>query len=460
MNPDAACPGPGGDEGSRPPHDTGSHAHPGLYVTAGVPGTGGVIKQRPEDFLVDECPQYQPAGEGEHIYMLVQKKSLSTMEMIAIIARHFGVERGAVGYAGLKDKHAITRQVVSVHTPGRTPDGFPMLVHDQVAVLWTDLHTNKLRRGHLRGNRFSIRVRAVRPSDVVHAARALQLLRAHGVPNRIGGQRFGMIENNHLIGRALVLADYSAACDLLLGPSEQHPGVNAQARALYAQGRYEEARAAMPHGALAERRALSRLAAGDTKRDAVRAIDPALLSFYLSAFQSAVFNAVLEERLRAGTLATLVEGDIAGMLGRRASFHVDAQTAHTPETAERLRTFDISPTGPLWGKDMRRATGAVDAVEVAALERFGVSVEDLSRHQGRRLALSGERRPLRVPLIDPEVEGGVDEHGAYIRLAFELPKGSFATVVADEVMKQTSPTLDAGEEGETDSAASELGGAP
>jgi tRNA pseudouridine13 synthase len=455
MNPTGPQPPPDGTP--RAVIDTDSHAQPAIYLTADVPGIGGEIKQRPEDFLVDECPQYQPAGEGEHIYMLVQKKSLSTMEMVTIIARHFGVERSAVGYAGLKDKHAITRQVVSVHTPGRKPDDFPMLVHEQIAVLWTDLHTNKLRRGHLRGNRFSVRIRGVRPSDVVHAARALKQLQASGVPNRIGRQRFGLLENNHLIGRALALGDYAGACDLLLSPSAAFPHVNEHARALYTQGLFEEARQAMPHSATAERRVLSRLAAGAPKRDAVRAIDPTLLSFYLSAFQSAVFNAVLDDRLRAGTLCTLVEGDIAGMLGRRSSFHVDSETAAAPETLERLRTFDISPTGPLWGPDMRRATGEVDAAEIRALERLGIGVDDLLRHKGKRLSLAGERRPLRVPLIDPEVEGGVDEHGAYVRMAFELPKGSFATVVAAEIMKRPMELPDAGE---ADTADSENGGAP
>ena len=88
------------------------------FITPDIPGTGGVIKERPEDFLVEEVPAYTPCGEGEHIYLFVEKRNLPTMNMVRILARHFGVKRQQVGTAGLKDRLAVTRQMVSIHAPG------------------------------------------------------------------------------------------------------------------------------------------------------------------------------------------------------------------------------------------------------------------------------------------------------------------------------------------------------
>lgn len=417
-------------------NDRGTHVAPRAYVTADVPSIGGVIKQRPEDFLVDEIPAYTPAGEGEHIYMLVQKRGMSTMELIDIIARHFGVPRDAIGYAGLKDKQAITRQVVSVCAPGKKPEDYPMLQHERVSVLWSDLHTNKLRPGHLRGNRFSVRIRGVRPTDVLTAKRVLDRLARVGVPNRFGEQRFGMLENNHLIGRAIVQGDFAGAVQELLAPSASHPEMNPEARRMFAEGRYNEALHAMPQGARAERRVLMQLDRGSNPKHAMLSLGRELLGFYLSAFQSAVFNRVLDARVESGTLGTLATGDLAIKHANLAVFAVDAPTAEAPDTAARLASFEISPSGPMWGAAMMRAEGGTDTVEVASLATLGVTPESLAEFDARsRGAMEGKRRPLRVPVIDPEVEGGVDEHGAYVRCAFELPKGSFATVVLREIMK-------------------------
>lgn len=419
-----------------PTRDTSAHVQPKNYVTADIPPIGGTLKQRPEDFLVDEQPQYAPSGEGEHVYMLVQKRSLSTFEMVDVIAKHFGVRTRDVGYAGLKDKHAITRQVVSVYTPGKKPEDFPMLQHDKVQVLWTDLHNNKLRPGHLRGNRFSIKIRNVRPTDVLTANRVLTRLQRLGVPNRVGEQRFGMIENNHRIGRALIMGEYEAASNELLGPSEKYPDFNAEARALYVHGKHRAAINAYPRGARTESKLLYELEKhGDHKR-AWLAADETVFRFYLSAFQSAVFNAVLDERIAAQTLGSLSLGDAAFKHGNGAIFAVDETVMSDPTTNDRLKTFEISPSGPMWASSMLRAQGPTDAAEVAALARFDVTPEDLAAYDARsEFKLEGKRRPLRVPLIDPEVEGGVDEFGAYVRCAFELPRGSFATVALREVMK-------------------------
>lgn len=428
--PDAAPPAP------KRAIDRDPHVVPGAYVTEDIPGVGGVLKQRPEDFLVNEIPLYHPAGSGEHIYMLVQKRGLSTLELISMLSTHFAVQRSAIGYAGLKDKHAITRQVISIHVPGRTYADFPMIRDDRVSVLWADQHANKLRSGHLRGNRFSIRIRGVNPLGVLPAKRILERLAREGVPNRVGEQRFGLIENNHIIGRHIVAGDFRDAVAELLGPSERFPMVNQAARAAFADGRYQDALIALPRAARAEQTVLRLLMRGRTRKKAILQLDHTLLSYYLSAFQSAIFNAVLDARVAAGTHARLIEGDVAMKHENGALFDVDAETAQSDETSQRLARFEISPTGPMWGATMKQARGATAELERARLDAIGVRPEELDGFASKYPRLvDGSRRPLRVPLIDPEVEGGVDEHGTFIRCAFELPRGSFATVVMREIMK-------------------------
>jgi tRNA pseudouridine13 synthase len=419
-----------------PPQDTGTHVIPRQYITADLPGIGGTIKQRPEDFLVDEVPQYTPSGEGEHIYLTLTKRGLSTMEMVEVLARHFGVKRNAIGYAGLKDKQAVTRQMVSVHVPGKKIEHFPELRNDRLAIVGADYHANKLRPGHLRGNRFSVRIRSVRPTDVLTADRVLRRLAQAGVPNRVGEQRFGMLENNHLVGRNLIVGDFDAALRELLGPNTAHPEINAEARRLFAEGKFNEATDQYPRSARTEQRVLYRLSQGASPREAMLSLDEPILRYYLSAFQSAVFNAVLDERVGAGTLATLAAGDLAIKHDNLAVFAVDDAVVNEPTTPRRLASFEISPSGPMWGASMKLAAGPTAAREEQVLASFGVTPAQLDTFDAKSpYALDGKRRPLRVPVIDPEVEGGVDEHGPYVRCAFELPKGSFATVVLREVMK-------------------------
>ncbi len=287
--------------------DRGSHAASGSYLTADIPGIGGTIKSRPEDFLVEELPQYDPCGDGEHVYLFVEKKRLSTFEMIEVVARHFGVGRDAIGYAGLKDKEAITRQVVSVHVPGKRMEDYPMLVHDRVSVLWADCHTNKLRPGHLRGNRFSIRVRGTPATNAVRAHRVLKVLAAQGVPNRIGEQRFGANGVNHLIGRALIRFQFEEAVGLLLGPNPDRAEGSTAARRAFAAGDMKTALHETPRHARAEERALRVLIRGGSARDAVLSIDESSRKFPVG-FSVGGVQRVLDGRIAGGSLAVLKIG--------------------------------------------------------------------------------------------------------------------------------------------------------
>jgi tRNA pseudouridine13 synthase len=394
------------------------------------PPLGGTVKERAGDFLVEEQPLYEPSGEGEHLYLGVQKQDMPHSEMIEVLADHFGVSEAAIGFAGMKDKVAVTRQTVSIHLPGveATPKA---LEHERLTVLWAKRHGNKLRRGHLAGNRFAIRVRKLDPLKAVEVWRALGLLERTGIPDYFGSQRFGYRRNTHRLGKHLLNRDWDALLHELLGLSSPSPERQHRRRELFVAGQFAES---LPHWGRndrAERIALSALAAGRSPEQAVRAVPDHVKAFWVSAFQSAVFNRVLDRRIEAGLLAEMVEGDVAFKHVTRGQFVVTPEIRADPAFATRAASFEISPSGPMLGTDMLEPTGEVLAWEREAAESLGVDPAALA---DRERGTPGTRRPLRVPVTDIELDSGFDEQGTYVRLAFDLPRGAYATVLLREVL--------------------------
>jgi tRNA pseudouridine13 synthase len=415
------------------------------YLTADLPGIGGVIKRRPDDFLVEEIPLYEPCGEGEHTYLFIEKNGLTTDDVVRRIAHEFHVRRSDVGYAGLKDKHAVTRQHFSVclPRPGEQDTALRHLSHHpHIKVLWVDRHTNKLRLGHLRGNRFVIRVREVEPTSVIRAKAVLDRLTAAGVPDFFGEQRFGYRQNGHLLGRMLLLGDYEGFVRETLGdPREADSPPLREARERFVRGDIDGALEVWPRKLRHDRQLLDYLRQGRSAEAAVRALDFSQRDLLLTAMQSAVFNAVLDVRLRDGSFARLLPGDLAWKHDNGAVFAVDEATAAIENSrGGRVPRLEVSPSGPMWGADMTPPAGEPLRIEREALASLGIAEEDFAA--AGRHAPPGKRRPLRVPVTNADISGGVDEHGGYVRLAFDLPRGAFATIVLREVMKaDTSPDL-------------------
>src|SRR3954467_3196109 len=172
------------------------------YLTRWFPGIGGSIKNRPEDFFVQEVPLYEPSGQGEHVYCEIQKTGVSTFEAIDRLGRALKVSGRDFGYAGMKDARAVTRQVFSI--PGVTEEQVMTAGVPGIQVLWAARHGNKLRLGHLAGNRFAIKIRGVTPTDVVRLEPVLAELGGRGMPNYFGEQRFGRRGDNDRLGAAFV----------------------------------------------------------------------------------------------------------------------------------------------------------------------------------------------------------------------------------------------------------------
>ena len=160
------------------------------------------FKHSPRDFVVDEIPLYEFSGEGEHLILKVRKKSLSTWEMLAKIAKALNIKTRDIGYAGLKDKHAMTTQYISVHK--QYEKQIDELALDGIKILEKQYHNNKIKTGHLKGNRFFIRLKKVTTADAKKIEQGLKALAKVGMPNYFGFQRFGNDGDNHITGKAIV----------------------------------------------------------------------------------------------------------------------------------------------------------------------------------------------------------------------------------------------------------------
>jgi tRNA pseudouridine13 synthase len=164
--------------------------------------------------------------------------------------------------------------------------------------------------------------------------------------------------------------------------------------------------------------------------------------FWVSAFQSAIFNRTLDRRLDDGLLAMLEIGDVAYKHQGHGQFLVTPEIAAAEDLSVRVSGFEISPSGPMLGKGMIQATGAVAERERDAAAEIAPDAPLLLAEGS---AVEGTRRPFRVRVTNVEIDAGLDEHGNYLRLAFDLPRGAYATVLLRELMGDTDAV---GEEGE------------
>lgn len=393
------------------------------YLTSGLPGTGGTIKDSIEDFCVEEIPLYLPCGEGEHLYTVIEKRGVTTLDAIRRLARALKLSERDVGYAGMKDARGVTRQTVSL--PRVKPEEVLALELPGVSVLSAVRHRNKLKLGHLAGNRFRLRVRGVVPDALSRAEAILAVLARRGVPNRFGEQRYGVQGNSHLIGRAMLAGDWRAAVDLVIGyPEKVSAEAWRSAIEAYRRGELEASLQLFPGHCRTERDIIQRLVKRpDDFEGAFRAVNPRLKKLYLSACQSALFDRVVEARL--DSLDTVREGDLAWKHANGACFLVTDAAAEAP----RAECFEISPSGPLFGCRMTMPEGEEQVLEQSILADEGLDPAAFDLSGGLRM--EGERRPIRVPLGDPQAF--LDDGG--LILEFSLPKGSYATEVLREIVK-------------------------
>jgi tRNA pseudouridine13 synthase len=335
-----------------------------------------VFNPSPRDFTVEEIPLYDFTGEGEHLVLTVRKKELTTWEMIDIISGYIGIKRKEIGYAGLKDKHAMTIQSISI--PAKFEEKMSSFEHPQIKILKSTKHNNKIRVGHLKGNRFHIRLKKVLGIQREKLDSALKWIKANGVPNYFGNQRFGTDGTNWIDGKKLL------------------------------------------EGTLKIR-------------------DRKTREFLIGSYQSYLFNQWLAKRMEINLLLEkfseveteqvmkLPEGSLKGTQTQPHFFKLleGDIMMHYPygrlfeaeelsKEAERFISKDIAPTGLVPGSKTKRASGVARILE----EEFDETMK-----------LYGARRYAWIQVTD--IKSQYIEEKAHYELGFVLPKGCYATNVLD-----------------------------
>lgn len=283
------------------------------------------MRTTPEDFVVEELPGFEASGAGEHLLLTVEKRGMNTGFAAKHIAQWAGVGEVAIGYAGLKDRHAVTRQRFSVHLPKKVAPDLSKLDfaqgEERLTLVEHTWHAKKLPRGALAGNRFVLTLRGVSGERAAIEQR-LHSIAERGVPNYFGEQRFGRDGDNV-----------------------------ANARAMFAGRRVRR-----------EQRTL-----------------------LMSAARSELFNRVLAQRVQRACWDSPLDGEVWMLDGSRSVFGPEP---FDDALAQRLAAFDIHPTGPLWGRGELRSTGDAARLETEALSgeealalRAGLEAEGLKQER-------------------------------------------------------------------------------
>ena len=334
------------------------------YITEGYPGIGGKIRQKPSHFIVEEVPLYEPSGEGIHLYLNITKENMNTRDLQIRLAELFNLDPSEVGKAGLKDKYAITTQTMSVVFDGEQPDPVDVIsvIEEEIPVKvnWAKYHTNKIRAGHLLGNRFKITITEPCEDALERAKEIAERIHEIGVPNYYGVQRTGE-EGENIIQGWLILK------------GRKHLG------------------------------------------------DRWLRKYLLSSYQSYLCNRYLVKRIEKGLFRRLIQGDLAKKHDTGGVFIVE-----DPQTEQkRFENKEISFTAPMYGYKMREAKDESFTLEKAILDSVTITKQDFRKHH-----VKGTRRMGRIL---PEITVAENHEG--LELGFFLPKGSYATTVLREFMK-------------------------
>ncbi len=310
-------------------------------LSSDLPGTGGEALET-ADFRVEEIPAYLPCGEGQHCMALVRKQGLTTPQAIQRICGGLGLRTGAAGFAGMKDRHGITSQWISFD--GATPEQLRAIQDSDLEVLEANLHRNKLRTGHLRGNRFTIVLRGAEEGAMARGRAILEMLEQDGMPNYFGAQRFGRKGDNAAQGLAMLRGE----------------------------------------GRPPRQRFMKRL--------------------LISALQSWLFNEVLAKRLRRGCVNAMIGGEVLQTVPGSGLFVSEDTVADAP----RLAAGEVVNTGPILGPRMPwpAESSAARGLEDEVLDECGVLLDDMSA--AGRLGRGGRRALIvkpEQPSIQETAEG-------------------------------------------------------
>ena len=338
-----------------------------------------VFKQNKDDFVVTEIPLYEFSGEGEHLVLKIRKKDLATWDAIEILAKYLNCSARDFGYAGLKDKNAMTVQSISVHR--KYEEALRSFQHENLKILETTYHNNKIKVGHLKGNKFFIRFKRVGAIEKRKIEEALGSIVTNGIPNYFGFQRFGIDGDNYKKGKDII------------------------------DGKLKE-----------KRRNLKQM--------------------YINAYQSYLFNSWLSKRIE---ISKLIEAFEPKEIYQRLNLPLDVVKqmkkqkhpfklitgdllSHYPfgkiftienleEESAKFNERDRVPTGLLSGKRVKNSVDLAYEIE-----------KEFEAH-------TGEDGARRFAWIFPEdISSNYKEDKNWMELQFYLPKGCYATEVIAEII--------------------------
>jgi len=328
------------------------------------------------DFIVEEIPLYEFSGEGEHLILKIRKKDMTTWEMLETLASHLGIKKREIGYAGLKDKNALTIQYISIlHKYQEKLEEFN---HPQIKILERAIHNNKIRIGHLKGNRFHIRLKKVLGIQKDKIQSTLKWIATYGVPNYFGDQRFGNAKQNWQDGQAILEGRLK-----IRDRTKREFLINAYQSYLF-------------NNWLSKRVELSRLLEKFSEDEAEQIMQLEKGSLTQTKKQPHFFK--------------LLSGDLMMHYPYGRLFEVE----NLEEESKRFMERDISPTGLLCGKKVNHAAQSAKLLE----EHYNEAIDTMG---GRRYAW----------IFVEQIEGKYIEEKAHYELSFMLPKGSYATNVLD-----------------------------
>lgn len=407
------------------------------YITP-QKGIGGEIRTQYEDFYVEEILQSLPSGSGPNTWIYIEKKGRNTLDVVLDMARELKLSRKRMGFAGMKDKTAVTRQWLCISN--LEAENLKNLENKlfNVKILKITKNEKKLRIGQLVGNKFKILIRNTQDpeADAKTAQDVLSQLNQKGVPNYYGWQRFGKNRpNTHIVGKYLVKNDLKSAVDSYIGRPFSDEQKNIQnARNLYDEGRLLDAYESMPAGMRYEKIMLKELMKDYKKRHelddssyvkALKSLPKPLSRMFVHAYQSYLFNKAISERAKLG-IDRYVEGDII-IDNKEHLIHEFTEK----QIQEKIKNFQAHPTAPLFGSKVPLADGEIGEKEFQILKDEGLKLEDFKVPMMPKLGSHGLRRAIRFKIWDTNVQ--YTDEG--VILDFSIPKGCYATAVLREIMK-------------------------
>ena len=404
-------------------------------------GTGGHLKTLPEDFVVREIsdPPREKAG-GDYAIATVTSRNWETNRLVRIMARSIGMSRERIGFAGTKDKRAVTTQLMSFKCPSEDLSRIDL---KDVEVSGIYRGSRAIQIGDLVGNEFEITVRdcTMDPSLIPETvAEDISVIRANGgFPNYFGVQRFGVVRPvTHLVGERLVRGDIEGAVRtyVCFTTPEEDETLRETRGSLEGTDDWGAAAKVMPEQMSYEKTMAQMLAGGGSWTDAIDALPANLQMMFVHAYQSYIFNEILSLRMDRGLPLNMpVVGDVVIPLdSNRNPQHenpVMTTTKNLDLVARQVRAGKAFVTGALFGSESVLAEGEPGEIEREVIERNSLEPQDFVIPGLPKCSSKGGRRELLCPVKD--IGSEFNDEG--YRLSFSLPKGNYATCLMREFMK-------------------------